>query len=133
MVRGILGLVVGVVVAVALVFVGELALHAISPVEAPAMNDPEAMKAFMASVPLSSKIGLIVVYLIAAFGGSLVGAWVGRRGWSGWGVAVVLALFGAANFFMLPHPLWIVAASMAAYAMGGWLGTRQGLKMGAKA
>ena len=122
----ILGVVVGVVVVMALVVGGEFALHALFPIPMPDPNDTEAVKTAMANAPMGSKIGLIIVYAIAAFGAAFVAAKVSARRLAGGITAGIMAALTIANFFMLPHPLWIMAASLILIAAGGWLGARAG-------
>ncbi|MBN8527942.1 MAG: hypothetical protein J0M36_01755 [Caulobacterales bacterium] len=124
----ILGVVVGVVVVMALVVGGEFALHALFPIPMPDPNDAEAAKAAMANAPMGAKIGLIVVYFIAAAGAGFVAAKVAARRLAGWITAGIMAALTIANFFMLPHPVWIVAASLILIAAGGWLGARAGTR-----
>lgn len=128
MLKLILGVVVGVVVIMALVVGGEFALHALFPIPMPDPNDVEAVKAAMANAPMGAKIGLIVVYFIAALGGAFVAAKVAARRLAGWIAGGVMAALTVVNFFMLPHPVWIVAASLILIAAGGWFGAKAGAK-----
>ena len=128
MLKLILGVVVGVVVVMALVVGGEFALHALFPIPMPDPNDAQAVKAAMANAPRGAMIGLVTVYFIAAFGGAFVGAKAAARRLAGWIAAGIMMLLTVANFFMLPHPTWIVAASLVLIAGGGWLGARAGAK-----
>ncbi len=128
MLKLILGAVVGVVVIMALVVAGEFALHAAFPMPTPDMTDPAAMQALMANTPMGAKIGLVAVYFIAALGGGFIAAKVAARRLAGWITAGVMAGLTAMNFFMLPHPVWIIAASLILIAAGGGLGARAGAK-----
>lgn len=128
MLKLILGVVIGVVVTMALVVAGEFALHAAFPMPMPDMTDAEAMKALMIDAPMESKIGLVGIYFIAALGGAFVGAKVAARRLAGWITAGIMAALTVMNFVMLPHPIWLVAASLILIAAGGWFGTKAGAK-----
>ena len=128
MLKLILGVVVGVVVMMALVAGGQFALHAVFPIPMPDPTDVEAVKAAMASAPLGAMIGLIVVYFIAAFGAAFVAAKVAASRLAGGIVTGLMAALTIANFFMLPHPVWIIAASLILILAGGWLGARAGAR-----
>lgn len=128
MLKLILGVVVGVVVIMALVVAGEFALHAAFPMPTPDMSDPEAMRTLMANAPMGAKVGLVVVYFIAALGGAFIGAKAAARRLAGWIAAGAMAALTVMNFLMLPHPTWIIAASLVLIAAGGWFGARAGAK-----
>lgn len=128
MLKLILGVVVGVVVIMALVVAGEFALHAAFPMPTPDMSDPEAMQALMADASMGTKIGLAGIYFIAALGGAFIGAKASGRRLAGWIVAGIMAALTVMNFVMLPHPIWLVAASLILIAAGGWFGTEAGAK-----
>lgn len=128
MLKLILGVVVGVVVTMALVVAGEFALHAVFPMPMPDMTDKAALQTLMADAPMGAKVGLVVVYFIAAFGGAFVAAKVAARRMAGWISAGIMAALTVANFFMLPHPVWVVAASLALIVAGGWFGAKAGAK-----
>ena len=129
MLKLILGVVVGVVVTMALVVAGEFALHAAFPFEMADPENAEAVKAAMAAAPMGAKVGLVVVYFIAALGGAFVATKVASSRLAGGIVTGVMAALTIANFFMLPHPVWIIAASLAVILGGGWLGARAGAKV----
>lgn len=128
MLKLILGVVVGAVVMMALVAGGQFALHAVYPMPMPDMTDKAAMQALMAGAPMGAKIGLIVVYAIAAFGGAFVGSRIAASRLAGGVVTGLMAALTIANFFMLPHPVWIVATSLILILAGGWLGARAGAR-----
>ena len=128
MLKLILGVVAGVVVIMAVVVGGEFALHALFPIPMPDPKDAEAVKAAMASAPMGSKIGLIVVYFIAAFGAAFVSAKVAAKQLAGGVVTGLMAALTLSNFFMLPHPIWMVVASLVLILAGGWFGAKAGAK-----
>jgi hypothetical protein len=123
-VKIILGIVVGLVVAVAAVMGGEFLLHIIHGGPTPDMNDAAAMQAMMAATPLSMKLAIVAIYFLAALLGGLAAARVSGRPWTAWVIAVVLLAATIANYLMLPHPVWMVAASVGVIALAGWLASR---------
>lgn len=129
MIWKILGVVFGIIVAGMAVAAGEFILAAIWPMpQGGGMPDAEAMKTFMASVPLGMKIGLAAVYAVATFFGAVVATSVAKGRWAGWVVTTVFLMATVANFVMLPHPVWLVALCLIAIAAAGWLATRIGWK-----
>lgn len=125
----ILGVVLGVIVAGLAVAGGEFILAAIWPMpQDGGMPDAEAMKSFMASVPLGMKIGLAAVYSIATFLGAIVAARVAKGRWAGWTITTVMLMLTVANFVMLPHPVWLVAVCLIAIVIGGGVATKIGAR-----
>lgn len=128
MVRKILGVVFGVIVAGMAVVAGEFIMHSLWPMPQPDPMDAEAMRAFMAGVPMKMKAGLAVTYAVATFLGAAVAAGIARGRWAGWVVATLMLMATVANFVMLPHPIWLMAACLAAIVGAGWIATRIGSK-----
>jgi len=121
MLKIILGIVVGLVVAFATVIAGEFAIHAITGGTAVDMNDPAAVEAMMASVPVGSKVAIIATYFAAVLLGGLAAVRVSARGWTAWVIMGVLLAATVANYAMLPHPLWMVVSSILLIATAGVL------------
>lgn len=128
MIWKILGVVFGIIVAGMAVAAGEFILAAIWPMPQAAKLDAEAMKTFMASVPLGMKIGLAAVYAVATFFGAVVAASVAKGRWAGWVVTTVMLMATVANFVMLPHPVWLVALCLVGIVLAGGIATRTGSK-----
>ena len=128
MIRKILGVVFGIVVAMLAISGGQMALHLLVPMPPVDMQDPEAVKTMMASAPMAGKLGLALVYAVATFFGAAVAASVAKGRWAGWTITVVLLMLTVANFVMLPHPVWLVALCLVGIAGAGWFATRMGAK-----
>jgi hypothetical protein len=125
MLRTILGIVAGVVLAFVIIMALEMVSYVAFPPPAgldPA--DPEDVKRIVAAAPLAAKIWVVFCW----FAGSLSGGWLARRlsrtSWAGWVIAGLIAVGGIANVMMIPHPLWMQIAAVAAPLLGGWLVTR---------
>jgi hypothetical protein len=125
MLRTILGIVAGVVLA----FVVIMALEMVSFVAFPPPAgldpaDPEDVKRIAAAAPMAAKVWVVFCW----FAGALAGGWLARRlsrtGWAGWVIAGLIAVGGIANVLMIPHPLWMQIAAVAAPLLGGWIVTR---------
>lgn len=127
--RTIAGIVVGIVIAVALVFAIEAVVGLIVP--APAdfnMRDPDAVRARVASLPT----WVILLVGVGWIVGTGVGSWAAVRIsrlrvlWPGLVVTAVIFLATLYNVMTIPHPIWFVAISMIAIPIAGWLGARSG-------
>lgn len=128
MIRLILSIVGGLVVAFAAVFATDALFHALAPTApAPATNDREAMRAYVAGQPAVVLAGLVIGWAVGVFLGSALAARFGGRGeWPGWVVGGLFLLATAANFLMVPHPAWMVFLAVVAITGAAWFGARFG-------
>lgn len=125
MLRTIPGIVAGAVVAVVLLMVLEMAGHAAMPPPAgldPA--DPEDLKQMVASASMAAKAWVVFGWFAAVLAGGWLARRLSRKGWAGWVIAGLILLGGIANIMMIPHPLWMQIAAIAAPLLGGWVVTR---------
>lgn len=112
MVRKILAFVAGIVVFGALTAAIQIVNMLIFGMpDQKAMSDPEAMKAYIASLPTGAFIGLLLSYAA----GSYVAGFIMRKisKWDSLILAALLGLMGTVawivNLGQYPHPLWVAA------------------------
>jgi hypothetical protein len=126
MVRTILGILAGLVVAWLAMTVCEFAslfLH--RPPAGLDLRDPQALAAHIAAAPLSAMLVVIAGWALAAFAGALVAARIARHSLPAALVIGVLVLAGViANNTMIPHPLWMTIAGIALPLPLAWLAAR---------
>ena len=125
MLRTILGIVAGVVVAFVVLMGLEMAGHAAMPPPAgldPA--DPEDLKQMVASASTAAKAWVVFAWFAAAVAGGWLARRLSRASWAGWVIAGLIVVGGIANIMMIPHPLWMLIAAVAVPLLGGWLVTR---------
>lgn len=127
--RQVLGAILGIAVAVGVVFLIELAGHALLP--PPVGYDPmtEAGAArYLREAPLAAKLALVFGWFLGALAGGWTAVRVGGRAWLAWVVAGVIVIGGVMNFAMIPHPAWMVAAGVVLPLAAGWLAGRTGMR-----
>jgi hypothetical protein len=119
MLRSITAVLVGVVLGALLVFMVQPIGHAFFP--APKGFDPTSLEAVKA-LPFGAKFMVLVSWFVGAFGGGVAASLISRR-WAPavWVVALTILLFAATNFSAFPHPAWMMAGSIPATVLGGWL------------
>jgi hypothetical protein len=125
MLRTILGIVAGVLVAFVALIGLEMAGHAAMPPPVglgPA--DAEDLKQMVASASMAAKAWVVFGWFAAVVAGGWVARRLSRKGWAGWVIAGLIVLGGIANIMMIPHPLWMQIAAVAAPLLGGWIVTR---------
>lgn len=125
MLRTVLGIVAGVVLAFAVMMGLEMAGHAAMPPPAgldPA--DPEDLKQMVASASLAAKAWVVFAWFAATLAGGWLAWRLSRKDWAGWVIAGLIVAGGIANIMIIPHPLWMQIAAVAAPLLGGWVVTR---------
>lgn len=122
MARKIFGVIGGLVVAFALVFVLEqVSSYAFAP---PALDpsDPESAKEMMRRMPATGFLAILVIYFVSTLLGGLTAAKVAREPWASWVVGGFILAATLVNVFTLPHPIWFTILAVLLIAAAGWLG-----------
>lgn len=115
--RTILGMLVGVVVAVAVIMVVEMLGHSIYP-PPPGLDptDPAneaAFAAFVAQMPFGAKAMLLVAWGLGTFVGALVGAKIARHQTAAALLVALVVMSGVVGMIMkIPHPTWLAIAGL---------------------
>lgn len=129
--RKILAVIVALIAAFAIMMVIQmLNSMVVQPPSADVMADPAKLKEFMAGLPGTAYLVVLISYILAAFAGGFIVTKMARQVSSGPALAILigalLELGGILNFFvMLPgQPIWFVAASLACYIPLALLGYR---------
>lgn len=121
-VRTILGILAGALLAVLLVGAIEGVGHAMFPPPAGLdLTDPAQLASVMDKIPLAAKLWVVAAWGLATFCGALAAALISRRGWTPWVIAVLVAAAAVATVLMIPHPVWMKIAAVAAPGLAGWL------------
>ncbi len=120
MLRGVLGIVGGIVAAVLTVMAVQALGHALYPYPADVdLNDPEQIARVFPSIPVVAKLFVVAAW----FGGALVGAALAKaitgRSWAAWTIAGLIAVGAVMNLFVIPHPVWMQLSAVVAPLLGG--------------
>lgn len=129
MLKSVLSIIGGLVLAFALVFATDAFFHAFSSTATPPpnLNDKDAMRAYIEGQPFGVLAGLIAGWAVAVFAGASLASRFAHRGeWPGFIVTGLFLLATLANFLMAPHPRWMVMVGVTAILFAGWLGSRTG-------
>lgn len=135
--RLFLSIPLGLIVMGAFVWVVELIGHKYFPVGAEMeaatalmmKQDPSAREAMTAALP-SVPLEAFVVLLVAWTAGGLTGGWIAARVTpilkvpAALSIGFLNALFVALNFWMLPHPSWMVIPGLALPIIASFIGGR---------
>ncbi len=125
MLRTVLGTVFGIAVSMGCITVVEWLGHQIFPPPVGvSMNTPQAVSDYIATAPTMA----LLFPPIGWFTGAAIGGWaarsITRKPWAGWVIAGLVLIGGIINLFLIPAPLWMQIAAIAAPLLGGWVATR---------
>ncbi len=126
-VRIVGGVLAGVALAFGVVFAGDWLNHQLFPPPADLnVRDPESLRAYVASAPLASLVGLPLTWTIAGAVGAFAGARIAGRVWAGWIAGAALFAATLANLALIPHPWWMLAAAVVFVPLACWFAARWG-------
>ncbi|ANP47066.1 hypothetical protein [Candidatus Viadribacter manganicus] len=126
-VRIVLGIVIGVAVGIGLVMVGDTINHRLFPPPPEVqITNPEAIRAYMQTAPITSLLGLPVTWTIAAFAAAFAGAKIGSKAWAGWVAGALIFAATCLNLAMIPHPVWMLVVAIVCVPAAAWLGGKHG-------
>jgi len=126
-VRTVVAVVVGTVVAFVLVGVIEAIGEVVYPPPAGVdFGRPDQLASYMQRLPGGALAFVLAAWIVGTFFGGLVAAWIARSR-----TALAAAIVGAlvlaatiANFVLIPHPAWMVAAGVVGIAIAAYLAGR---------
>ncbi len=123
--RVILGILAGLVVAFACVFVIEAIGHSVYP-SPPGLDltNPRDIDRLMAVMPVAALAFVMVAWFVGALAGAVVANLVARRATAGWVVALLVIAAAVATMVMIPHPAWMWAAGIALPLLAGFVAAR---------
>ena len=124
--RNIAAGIAGVVIAVGLVWLVEKIGHAVYPPPADLdFSDAEAVKAYIAALPLGAPLFVAAAWFIGTLCGTCAACAIGTAKPRIFAMVVGgLILFATiVNLVMIPHPMWFSALGIVGVLIGAWLGT----------
>jgi uncharacterized membrane protein YeaQ/YmgE (transglycosylase-associated protein family) len=125
MLRLILGVVAGAVAGMLTISAIEALGHVIWPPPAGLdMNDMDAFRAAVATMPVGALAAVVAAWTIGAFVGALVANLIARRALAGWIVTALVIAAIVANATMIPGPLWMPISGILLALFAGWLASR---------
>jgi len=129
--RKILAVVVAFIAAFAVIAIVQmLNTLVVAPPSADVMNDPARMREFIATLPTTAYVVVLIGYFLGSFAGGYIVSNMSRRESPGIGlgllIGIVLTIMGLLNFFvMLPgQPTWFVVIALLTFIPVALLGHR---------
>ena len=102
----------------------ELVAHAVyAPSVMPDVSTPEAMAAYVGSMPLGAFLFVLAAYVAGTVVGGFVGIAIARRHAMRFACLAggLILLASIANFVAIPHPTWFVVATLVDVPLAAWL------------
>ena len=122
MLRIVLGVIAGVVVAMAVIMVLEMGGQMLFPPPAGLdPRNPDHLPEIMANMPLGAFLYVLACYVAGAGAGGAAANLIARRRWPALVVGGLIALGSVANAFMIAQPLWVNAAAVILPLVTAWL------------
>jgi hypothetical protein len=108
--RGVLGVIAGIVVAFLCVQGAEMITHRLYPFPPGAdMKDMATIKRFVATLPTPAFVLVLAGWFVGTLLGTFLAAKIGRSRIPAYVVGVLLLCGGIANAVIIPQPLWFSA------------------------
>lgn len=122
MLRRILGLVAGIIVAGLTVGVIESIGHLIwPPPPGTDISKPDQLKAIIETIPLPAKISVMVAWFLGTLAGAFTALKITRWPVAPWGVAGFVIAAGGWTMMQIPHPVWMVVGAVALPLAAAWI------------
>jgi len=126
MLRLILGVVVGAIIGMVVIFAVEGVGHTIFP-PPPGVNltDPAQLSTVMSRIPFQAKVAVLLAWFLGALAGaSAANLAAGRRAWAGRIVVLLILAMSVFNMTTIVHPLWMMIVAVLGILAGGVLAER---------
>ena len=123
--RIIIGILAGIVAAIAAVWAVEMISHLLHPLPASLdiWNRPQVGD-YIRSMPAAAQALVVLAWLLGPLIGGALAVRIAERRWAAWPVAGLIAVAGIANILYYSHPLWMQLAAAAAPLLGGLIASR---------
>lgn len=125
MLRRLLSIIAGILAGIIVVIAGDNICHLIWPPPTDLdLSDQRLMTEFVGSIPFPEFLLMLCFWLLSSLTGGFVAGKINSHSWKFSSIVTSCILLAAAslNMFMLPHPLWMVVASVILYIPAGYLG-----------
>ncbi|HGG59839.1 MAG TPA: hypothetical protein ENK26_07985 [Gammaproteobacteria bacterium] len=124
MIKRIIAVVFGVLVAIGVIFILEAAGHLLYPTpQGLALDDPQKLKEAIAALPLPEFIIVLAAWMAGAFLGSFGALFFARSSqiWVGGIVTLFVFVAAVSNFFFVAYPIWFEIAAVLGIPLASWL------------
>ncbi len=125
MLKRILSVIAGIATGFVVVFIGDSITHIINPPPAGLnFEDKNAINHYAASIPTYVLVLMLFFWILSSFLGGLVAAKINPDRWkvSSSITGALLMIAAILNMLLIPHPIWMMIASVILYIPAAYLG-----------
>jgi len=123
--RGVLGILAGIVaVAATMMLVSLIGSQLVPEVPAVNANSIESIKATYAALGTETWLLMLLSWFLGALAGAAAAKKIAGRSWAAWTVAGLILAYLLLTVLMLPMPLWMQVAALAAPLVAGFIANR---------
>ncbi len=117
--RKVLGILVGAIAGVGVIYGLEQLDHRMFSWPDLDLRDLAALKAQIEAAPMTAKAMVVGGWFMGAMAGGLIAVRVSGWAWAGWVVTALAIAGGVANVLLVPHPLWMQIGAVVAPLLAG--------------
>ena len=127
MLRNILAVVIGIILAFSLIEVCEAVGHHLwPPPQGIDFGSREAIRAAITQMPFGALASVAVAWVVGAFGGGWVAARISRRARPAYVIGGLVVLASIAELVMIPHPFWFWIIALIVVPLAAHLAAKLG-------
>jgi hypothetical protein len=127
--RSILAVLLGAVLAFVLVACVEAIGHVVYPLPADLdLSDSDSVNAAITAMPVGAFLFVLLAWVVGTFGGAVLASWLAGRAPIVHGLVIggLLLAAGVANMLMLPHPGWFCVVAVLLVPSAAYVGAALG-------
>ena len=133
--RNIIAVISGLVTSFIVIILGEGVANGLHPIPITVdMNNPEALKTYIAHAPATLHIAILTTYALACFAGSIVTSSIAlhRKITRAMTLGGILMGLGVYNLVSFSHPNWVIISGLFIFLPFAYVGGKVGINFTAK-
>lgn len=124
MLKRIVSIILGLAAAVVVIMIVEAISHILFPVAPIDMNNKEAIKQFMADLPVGAMVMVLAAWIMGSFFGAITSTLINKENGlrNSVTVGIIILVLSVLNLIMLPSPVWMWVGALTLIVPAAWAG-----------
>lgn len=124
MLKRIVSIILGLAAAVVVIMIVEAISHILFPVAPIDMNNKEAIKQFMADLPVGAMVIVLTAWIMGSFFGAITSTLINKENGlrNSITVGIIILVLSVLNLIMLPSPVWMWVGALTLIVPAAWAG-----------
>lgn len=124
MLKRIVSIILGLAAAVVVIMIVEAISHILFPVAPIDMNNKEAIKQFMADLPVGAMVMVLTAWIMGSFFGAITSTLINKENGlrNSITVGIIILVLSVLNLIMLPSPVWMWVGALTLIVPAAWAG-----------